>query len=77
MRGIIEAGGTSPGSFLSKLHENLDNPAALGSFRIVEEEERSRRGREAQERPREELWIRFLKQVNAYIFTTMTEKFLL
>lgn len=65
----MEAGGTPPpGSFLSRFHQDLDDPAGLGSFRVTHEDKRSSR---AHERPREELWTRFLRDVNAYVFTIM------
>ncbi len=70
----MEAGGTPPpGSFLSRFHQDLDDPAGLGSFRVTHEDERSSR---AHERPREELWTRFLRDVNAYVFTIISEELL-
>ncbi|KAK5900708.1 hypothetical protein CgunFtcFv8_025643 [Champsocephalus gunnari] len=52
LRAIKDAGDHQPpGSFLSKLHADLDNPVGLGAYSIVHEEERNKRGtREGQER---------------------------
>ncbi|KAI9516399.1 hypothetical protein NQZ68_015900 [Dissostichus eleginoides] len=52
-----------PGTFLARLHQDLDNPGGLGAFSIAGEEERSRRGHGNLERPREELWARFVRDV--------------
>ncbi|KAF3856852.1 hypothetical protein F7725_017575 [Dissostichus mawsoni] len=64
LRSIKEAGQTPlPGSFLSRLHHDLDDPQGLGAFNIQHEEERKRRGRDVQEVPREEQWARFQREV--------------
>ncbi|XP_034075010.1 E3 SUMO-protein ligase KIAA1586-like [Gymnodraco acuticeps] len=61
---ILEAGETPlPGTFLARLHQDLDNPGGLGAFRIAGEEERIRRGHGILERPREEMWARFVRDV--------------
>ncbi|KAK1882226.1 Translationally-controlled tumor protein like [Dissostichus eleginoides] len=52
-----------PGTFLARLHQDLDNPGGLGAFSIAGKEERSRRGHGNLERPREELWARFVRDV--------------
>ncbi|KAK7141431.1 hypothetical protein R3I93_010952 [Phoxinus phoxinus] len=64
LRSIKEAGLTPlPGSFLSRLHQDLDDPQGLGAFNIQHEEERKRRGRDVHEVSREELWARFQREV--------------
>lgn len=63
LRAIKDAGDHQPpGSFLSKLHADLDNPAGLGAYSIVHEEERNKRGTR-KGLTREELWGRFRSQV--------------
>ncbi|KAK7880350.1 hypothetical protein WMY93_033006 [Mugilogobius chulae] len=54
-----------PGSFLARLHDDLDAPAGLGAFSITFEEERHRRGRPQPqaEDTREGFWSRFRSQV--------------
>ena len=65
LRAIKDAGDHQPhGSFLSRLHPDLDNPAGLGAYSIVHEEERNRRHRGSlEEHSREQLWVRFKNQV--------------
>ncbi|XP_061750016.1 uncharacterized protein LOC133549001 isoform X13 [Nerophis ophidion] len=67
LRNIREAGQTPlPGSFLSRLHKDLDNSQGLGAFNIEHEEERDRRGRrqgDGQEATREGQWARFQQEV--------------
>ncbi|KAL7373292.1 hypothetical protein ABVT39_003142 [Epinephelus coioides] len=67
LKNIREAGQTPlPGSFLSHLHQDLDDPQGLGTFNIQHEEERGRRDRgqgDGQEAPREEQWARFQQEV--------------
>ncbi|KAK5933090.1 hypothetical protein CgunFtcFv8_004746 [Champsocephalus gunnari] len=61
---ILEAGETPlPGTFLARLHQDLDNPGGLGAFSIAGEEERIRRGHVILEHPREEMWARFVRDV--------------
>ncbi|KAK1903321.1 Zinc finger protein 862 [Dissostichus eleginoides] len=61
---ILEAGETPlPGTFLAQLDQDLDNPGGLGAFNIAGEEERIRRGHGVLERPREEIWARFVRDV--------------
>ena len=65
LRNIKEAGQTPlPGSFLSRLHQDLDDPQGLGAFNIQHEEERGRRGRGVQDESREGQWTRFQREVN-------------
>ncbi|KAJ8364070.1 hypothetical protein SKAU_G00129010 [Synaphobranchus kaupii] len=66
---IKDAGETSlPGSFLSRLHQDLDAPLGLGAFSIQHEEVRNRRGRGVEDLPWEEQWARFVREVaNPYI----------
>ncbi|XP_072771810.1 zinc finger protein 862-like [Nerophis lumbriciformis] len=74
LRNIREAGQTPlPGSFLSRLHEDLDNSQGLGAFNIQHEEERDRRGRgqgNGQEATREGQWARFQQEVNNDVIAT-------
>ncbi|XP_036975521.1 zinc finger protein 862-like isoform X3 [Acanthopagrus latus] len=64
LRRIKDAGETPlPGSFLSRLHQDLDDPLALGAFMIHHEEERNRRGHGVEDLPREEHWTKFVKEV--------------
>ncbi|XP_054483270.1 uncharacterized protein LOC129116382 [Anoplopoma fimbria] len=65
LRTIRDAGDHQPpGSFLSRLHQDLDNPTGLSSFGVVHEEERNRRHRGSlEEHSREQLWVRFKNQV--------------
>ncbi|KAK7172433.1 hypothetical protein R3I93_004692 [Phoxinus phoxinus] len=64
LKNIKDAGDTQPpGSFLAQLHRDLDNPAGLGAFNIVDEEERERRGRGQVKPTREVLWSRYRTQV--------------
>ncbi|XP_050960919.1 E3 SUMO-protein ligase KIAA1586 isoform X2 [Labeo rohita] len=55
LRDIKEAAGQTPlpGSFLSRLHQDLDDPQGLGAYNIQHEEERDRRGQEVQDESRE------------------------
>lgn len=48
-----------PGSFLSQLQQDLDDPQRLEAFNIKHEEERNRRGQDIKEMQREEQWARF------------------
>ncbi len=71
----MEAGETPvPGSFIARLLEDLDDPEGLEAFRITNEEERSR-GRGNQEQPREELWARFVKDVNTPLLNLKLEDY--
>ncbi|CAL8339291.1 unnamed protein product [Boreogadus saida] len=72
---IREAGQTPvPGSFLSRLHENLEDPDKLGAFEIKHEAERGRRGEDVQDQSREAQWCRFERQViQPYITGLETE----
>ncbi|XP_076592637.1 uncharacterized protein LOC143324214 [Chaetodon auriga] len=64
MRSLKDAGEVPlPGSFLSRLHQDIDDPLGLGRFNIQHEEERHRRGQGIEELPREEQWKRFVGQV--------------
>ncbi|XP_046907044.1 zinc finger protein 862-like isoform X3 [Hypomesus transpacificus] len=64
LKNINEAGQTPlPGSFLSRLHEDLDDPQGLGAFNIQHEEERDRRGREVQDESRVGKWARFQREI--------------
>ncbi|KAK1876665.1 Zinc finger protein 862 [Dissostichus eleginoides] len=73
LRAIKDAGDHQPpGSFLSKLHADLDNPAGLGAFSIVHEEERNKRGTR-KGLTREELWARFRSQVMDPYFNGLLE----
>ncbi|XP_062332851.1 zinc finger protein 862-like [Osmerus eperlanus] len=66
LKNIKDAGDAQPpGSFLAQLHSDLDNPARLGAFNIVDEEERERRGRGQVKHTREVLWSRYRTQVMA------------
>ncbi|XP_051247400.1 uncharacterized protein LOC127358382 isoform X2 [Dicentrarchus labrax] len=63
LRRIKHAGETLlPGSFLSHLHQDLDEPLALGAFTIHHEEERNRRGQGVKDLPREEHWTKFVRE---------------
>ncbi|XP_034084354.1 uncharacterized protein LOC117554177 [Gymnodraco acuticeps] len=73
LRAIKDAGDHQPpGSFLSKLHADLDNPAGLGAYSIVHEEERNKRG-PRKGLTREELWGRFRSQVMDPYFDGLLE----
>ncbi|CAM4537109.1 unnamed protein product [Leuciscus chuanchicus] len=64
LKNIKEAGQTPlPGPFLSRLHQDLDDPQGLGAYNIQHEEERDRRGREVQDESREGQWARFQREV--------------
>lgn len=70
LKNINEAGQTPlPGSFLSRLHEDLDYPQGLGAFNIQHEEERDRRGREVQDESRVGKWARFQREVNDHLLS--------
>ncbi|CAL8275521.1 unnamed protein product [Arctogadus glacialis] len=65
LRAIKDAGDHQPhGSFLSRLHPDLDNPAGLGAYSIVHEEERNKRGQRQEGLTRDELWARFRSQMS-------------
>lgn len=67
LKNIKDAGDAQPpGSFLAQLHIDLDNPAGLGAFNIVDEEERERRGRGQVKPTREVLWSRYRTQVHLF-----------
>lgn len=67
LRAIKDAGDAQiPGSFLSRLHQDLDDPSGLGAFQIKDEEERERRGRGQGAMNKEQLWQRFRGQVNVF-----------
>ncbi|KAI4814082.1 hypothetical protein KUCAC02_003290 [Chaenocephalus aceratus] len=73
LRAIKDAGDHQPpGSFLSKLHADLDNPAGLGAYSIVHEEERNKRGTR-KGLTREKLWGRFRSQVMDPYFDGLLE----
>ncbi|KAI4822899.1 hypothetical protein KUCAC02_008420 [Chaenocephalus aceratus] len=73
LQAIKDAGDHQPpGSFLSKLHADLDNLAGLGSYSIVDEEERNKRGTR-KGLTREELWGRFRSQVMDPYFDGLLE----
>lgn len=65
LRTIKDAAYNQPiGSFLARLHEDLEDPAGLGAFQITHEEERHRRGRGQEvEETREGHWSRCRTQV--------------
>ncbi|XP_041924813.1 uncharacterized protein LOC121688957 isoform X2 [Alosa sapidissima] len=64
LRDIKEAGQTPlPGSFLSRLHQDLGDPQGLGAYDIQHEEERDKRGREVRDESREGHWARFQREV--------------
>ncbi|KAF3841518.1 hypothetical protein F7725_007380, partial [Dissostichus mawsoni] len=75
LRAIKDAGDHQPpGSFLSKLHADLDNPAGLGAYSIVHEEERNKRGTR-KGLTREELWARFRSQVCDGLLESLERRF--
>lgn len=66
-RTIRDAGDAQPrGSFLARLHDDLEDPAVLGAFNITCEEEREKRGRCQVEQTREVLWYSFRTQVHLF-----------
>ncbi|KAK0137344.1 Zinc finger protein 862 [Merluccius polli] len=75
LQDIREAGQTPiPESFLSCLHEDLEDPDKLGAFEIKHEAERGRRGEDVEDQSREAQWCRFERQViQPYITGLETE----
>lgn len=68
LRAIRDAGDAQLlGSFLARLHNDLDGPAGLEAFEISHEEERGRRGRGQVEYTRDMLWSRFRTQEIKFI----------
>lgn len=61
IKGIKDSGGHQPGSHLSKLTQNLEDPSGLGAFCISAEQERGRRGGNAGDR--QQYWQRFQSQL--------------
>ncbi|XP_073718948.1 zinc finger protein 862 isoform X2 [Misgurnus anguillicaudatus] len=75
LKSIKEAAHTPlPGSFLSQLQQDLDDPQRLGAFNIKHEEERNRRGQDIKEMQREEQWARFQRDILARKFFPQHEK---